>query len=149
VGVVAQIISAALIKGGLDVTDGKSPGIGELFEGWDKTQVLIAALIVGVGTAIGSILCYLPGIIFAFLAQYTQYYVVDKQMTALDAVKASISFTTGNLGSTLVFYLLAAVTALVGGLLCGVGLLAAIPIILIGQAYTWRRLNNEPVSPIA
>lgn len=149
VGIVGQIISAALIKGGLDVTDGKSPALGDLFNGWDKTQVLVAAVIVGVGTAVGSILCYLPGIIFAFLAQYTQYFVVDKQMSALDAVKASVSFTTQNLGPTLLFYLLAAVTAVVGGLACGVGLLAAIPVILIGQAYTFRVLHNEPVSPVA
>jgi uncharacterized membrane protein len=30
---------------------------------------------------------------------------------------------------------------------CCVGLLVAIPIVLIGLAYTYRRLQNEPVAP--
>ncbi len=147
VGIVGQIISAALIKGGLDVTDGKSPSLGELFEGWDKGKVIVAAIIVASLTAVGYILCYVPGIIVAFLLQYTLYFVIDKQMAPLDAIKASFAFTTGHLGDTILFYLLAAVVAFVGALLCGVGLLAAIPVILIGQAYTFRRLNGEPVTP--
>ncbi|MCW2785513.1 MAG: hypothetical protein JWP74_2030 [Marmoricola sp.] len=147
ISVVAQIIFAALIKGGLDVADGKTPAIGELFEGWDKGQVLVAAVIVGAGTGIGSIFCYVPGIVFAYLAQYTQYYVVDKHMSPIDALKASFSLTTSHFGSTFVFYLLAGVVIFVGAIPCGVGLLAAVPVVLIGQAYTFRMLHNEPVSP--
>jgi len=144
-----QVLMAALAKGGLDVADGKSPALGELFEGWDKTQVLIAAALIAVGTAIGFALCYLPGIVFSFLASYTMYYVIDKQMSAVDAIKASISFTTSHLGETILFFLLAAVVTAIGGILCGVGLLVAYPVVLVGQAYTFRLLNNEPVTPAA
>jgi len=144
-----QILLAALIKGGLDVADGKSPAIGELFQGWDKTQVAIAAVLISVGTAVGTILCYLPGLAFGFIASYTMYYVVDKQMPAMDALKASFSFTTSHLGETLLFFLLAGVVSVIGGILCGIGLLVAYPVILIGQAYTFRVLNNEPVTPAA
>jgi uncharacterized membrane protein len=149
VSLVMQIMMAALTKGALDVTDGKSPGLGELFQGWDKTQVIIAALLVAVGTAVGSILCYIPGLIFSFLASYTMYYVVDKNMAAMDAIKASISFTTSHLGETVLFFLLYLVVLAVGGILCGIGLLVAFPVVLIGQAYTFRKLNNEPVTPAA
>lgn len=146
---VMQIFMAALVKGALDVTDGKSPSLGDLFQGWDKTQVVIAALLVAVGTAVGSILCYIPGLIFGFLAGYTMYYVVDKNMSAVDAIKASISFTTSHLSETLLFFLLMMVAVAVGGILCGIGLLVAYPVVLVGQAYTFRVLNNEPVTPAA
>jgi uncharacterized membrane protein len=146
---VLQILMAALLKGAADVTDGKSPSLGELFQGWDKTQVLIAALLVAAGTAVGLALCYLPGLIFMYLASYTMLFVVDKQMSAFDALKASISFTTSHLGETILFFLLALVVTAVGGIACGVGLLVAYPIVLVGQAYTFRTLNNEPVSPAA
>jgi uncharacterized membrane protein len=41
------------------------------------------------------------------------------------------------------------VVTAIGGIVCGVGLLVAYPIVLIGQAYTFRVLNNEPVTPAA
>jgi uncharacterized membrane protein len=144
-----QILMAALLKGGLDVTDGRSPAIGELFQGWDKTQVVIAAILVAIGTGVGYALCYLPGLAFMYLSSYTMLYVVDKNMAAMDAIKASISFTTSHLGETILFFLLAAVVTFIGGILCGIGLLVAYPVVLVGQAYTFRVLNNEPVSPAA
>ena len=144
-----QVLMAALAKGGLDVADGKSPALGELFEGWDKTQVIVAAVLIAIATAVGFALCYLPGIIVAFLTSYTMYYVIDKQLSAVDAIKASLSFTTAHLGETILFFLLAAVVTAIGGILCGVGLLVAYPVVLVGQAYTFRLLNNEPVTPAA
>ena len=95
VGLVAQIIVAGLIKGALDTADGKPVSVGGMFEGWDKGKVLIAAIIVSVATAIGTLLCYLPGLIVGFLMSYTIFFVVDRNMEPMDAIKASISFTTG------------------------------------------------------
>ena len=66
-----------------------------------------------------------------------------------DAIKASFSFTTSNLGETILFFLLAAVVSAIGGIACGIGILVAYPVVLVGQAYTFRVLNNEPVTPAA
>ena len=143
-----QILMAALAKGGLEVADGRSPSLGQLFEGWDKTQVVIAAVLIAIGTGIGSILCYLPGLAFAFLTSYAMLFVIDQRMGAVDAIKASISFTTSHLGETILFFLLSAVVSAIGAVLCGVGLLVAYPVVLVAQAYTFRTLRGEPVSPV-
>jgi len=145
--VVFNLAAAGLYKGATHVTDGKPFSMGQMFDGWDKTQVAIAALIIAVATAIGSFLCYLPGLIVGFLTMFTMLFVVDKQMKAVDAIKASIKLVTDNLGQTILFYLLAAVCILVGACLCLVGLLVAAPVVLIALAYTYRRLQNEPVVP--
>ena len=110
-------------------------------------QVLLAALIVAVATFIGTILCYVPGIIVGFLLNWTMFYVVDKNMGAIDAIKASVKFVTDHLGDTILFYLLGLVVLIVGAILCLVGLLVAVPVVLIGAAYTYRRLNGEQVAP--
>jgi uncharacterized membrane protein len=144
-GVVINIAAAGLYKGATHVTDGKPFSLGQMFDGWDKTQVVIAALLVAVATAIGSFLCYIPGLIVGFLTMFTMLFVVDKQLDAVSAIKASVKLVTDNLGSTLLFYLLGAVVLLVGACLCGVGLLVAAPVVLVGLAYTYRRLQNEPV----
>ena len=147
VGLLAQILVAALIKGALDTVDGKAVSLGGMFEGWDKGAVLVAAIIVSVATAIGTLLCYLPGLVVGFLASYTMFFIVDKQMAPVEAIKASVSFVTGNLGATLLYYVLGALVVIAGAIVCGVGLLVALPVVVIGAAYTFRTLHGEQVSP--
>ncbi len=147
VGLLAQILIAALIKGALDTVDGKAVSLGAMFEGWDKGAVLVAAIIVSVATAIGTLLCYLPGLVVGFLLSYTMFFVVDKQMAPVDAIKASVSFVTGNLGATLLYYVLGVLVVIAGAIVCGVGLLVAVPIVVVGAAYTFRKLQGEQVSP--
>ncbi len=68
-------------------------------------------------------------------------------MGAVDAIKASYELVTQNLAHTLVYWLLASLITLVGACLCGLGLLVAIPVALVGYAYTYRRLQSQPVVP--
>jgi uncharacterized membrane protein len=143
--VVTQILIAGLYKGAANVADGKSFSLGQMFDDWDKTQVAIAAVLIAVATAIGTILCYIPGVIVGFLTMYTMLFVVDKQLEAVPAIKASYELVTKNFGNTFVYWLLAGIVLLVGAILCGIGLLIAGPVALIGLAYTYRRLQNEPV----
>jgi uncharacterized membrane protein len=147
VGLLAQLIVAGLIKGALDTVDGRPVSVGGMFQGWDKVKVLVAALIVSVLTAIGTLLCYFPGLVVGFLLSYTIFFVVDRDLEPVEAVKASFSFVTGNLGPTLLFYILAVLVVIAGAILCGVGLLAAVPIAILGAAYTYRRLHGQQVVP--
>ena len=144
---VVQVLTAGLYKGATHVTDGKPFSVGQIFDGWDKAQVAIAALIIAAATFVGTLLCYLPGLIVGFLTGYTLLFIVDKQMTAVDAIKASVSFVWSNLGNTLLFWILGLLALAVGAIICFVGLLVAAPVVLIGLAYTYRRLQNEPVIP--
>ena len=142
---VLQILTAGIWRGALRVTDGHGFGVGELFKGFDVGQVILASVLVAAGTFVGLVLCIIPGIIFAFLAQFTIAFVVDRQLTAVDAIKASIQLVRENVGPTLLYFLLAYVVIIVGACLCGIGLLVAYPVALLGYAYTFRRLQHEPV----
>lgn len=144
---IGQFVGAALVRGGVDTVDGRPVSMGSIWQGWDKGQVALAGLLLAVGIAIGYVLCFIPALIFGFLTQYTLFFVVDQKMKAVDAIKASIAFTRAHLAETLVFYLLSSVTIFVGALLCGLGLLVAGPVVIIGSAYTYRVLNGHQVSP--
>jgi uncharacterized membrane protein len=144
--VFAQLLAAGLYRGALRVTDGQDFKVGDMFQGYDKAQVVIAALLIAIGTAIGTVLCYIPGLIVGFLTFFTIMFVVDQQMSAIDAIKASYKLVTENLASTLVFYILAGLVLLVSACICGVGLLVGIPVALLGLAYTYRRLLGQPVT---
>jgi uncharacterized membrane protein len=143
---VYQLLAAGLYRGALRVVDGGSFAIGELFSGWDKTQVVVASLLTAGAVGVGTILCVVPGLVIAFLTQFSLLFVVDRGLPAVDAIRASVTLVTGNLGSTAVFYLLSAAVTALGALLCGVGLLVTVPVVLIGCAYTFRRLQDQPVA---
>lgn len=142
---VTQILAAGLYRGATRVTDGQSFSLGELFEGWSRMQVVYASLFIAVATFIGTVLCYLPGVLISFLTSYTLFFIVDQQMEAAEAIRASVSLVWHHFVQTLVYYLLAVIVLAIGALLCGVGLLVAAPVALIGFAYTYRRLQGQPV----
>jgi len=149
VSLVSQALGAGLIKNALNVADGKPTSVGEIGTWATNGKVLTTALIVAVLTAIGTILCYLPGIIVGFLLNWAMFYVVDEDLAPMDAIKASVNFVTNNLGQTIVFYLLGIVAIVVGAILCLVGLLVAVPVLLVAAAFTFRVLNGKQVTAAA
>jgi uncharacterized membrane protein len=143
---VSLVIQAGIIKASLAMTRGQKVDIGSAFNGINWAQVVIASLIIGVLTFIGLILCILPGIVVIFLTSFTLYFVIDRNQDAVAAIKSSVAMVKDNVGTLIVFFLATLAAYIVGACLCGVGLLAAIPIIVLAQAYTFRTLNNDPVT---
>lgn len=144
---VVTIASAGLVKAALLIVDGRPVSLQAAFEGWDKLQLVVASLLVSLATAIGFVLLVIPGIIVAYLMSFSTMFLVDRNLSAIDAIKASIDFTRSRVGDVLVFLLLAIVVVIIGLCLCGVGVLVAGPVALIGGAFTYRVLQGQPVSP--
>jgi hypothetical protein len=146
---VSSLFGAGLIKCALNVVDGRDADTGDVLGYATKPEVVTTAAMLGVLSFVGTLLCYLPAIVVSFLTVFTMFYVVDKGLSGVDAIKASVSLVTSRIGETILFYLLAAVVLVVGAILCLIGLLAAVPVVLAAAAYTYRVLNNEPVAPAA
>ncbi|GAA4700559.1 hypothetical protein [Nocardioides conyzicola] len=144
--IVSMIISAGIVRGALDITEGRQLDPKTLLRTDNLVPVIVASLIIGVATFVGLVLCILPGIVVIFLTQYTIYFIVDKGLEPVEAIKASIAFTTQNLGNVLVWYIVGGIIALVGFAICFVGALVSVPVVIIGTAYTYKTLNNEPVA---
>lgn len=144
---VGQIMLAGLFRGATRVADGKDFSLGQLFEGYNKMQVVFAAIFIGLATGIATVLCYLPGFLIAFLTSYTLFFIVDQEMEAAEAIQASVKLVWHNFGHTLLYFILALIVLVIGFLLLGVGLLVAAPVALLGLAYTYRRLQGQPVVP--
>jgi hypothetical protein len=136
----AQIMVAGIYLGALRVMDGQSFSLGQLFEGYSKMQVVLASIFISVATGIATVLCYLPGVLIAFLTSYTLFFIVDQQLEAAEAIAESVKMVWHNFGKALLFFILAAIVLIIGALLCGVGLLVAVPVVVFGAAYTYRRL---------
>lgn len=143
-GVPLQFLLAGLARGALDLGAGQPVSVWSMFRGWDHGRVLSCALLVSLATAVGTVLCSVPGLVVAFLASYATFFVVDAGLAPLPAIRASVAFTLGNLGPTLLYWLLATVALTAGAAMCGVGLVVAVPVAALGQVRTYQRLTTEP-----
>ncbi|UJP39412.1 DUF2189 domain-containing protein [Cellulomonas palmilytica] len=143
---VLSVVQAGFIQGALRISRGESLTVDTFFKFKNLPAVILASLLVAALTAVGYALCYLPGIVVAFFAQFTLYYVVDRGTGAVDALKASFQLVRDNLVPAVLIFLGAALASAVGGLVCGVGALVTVPVALLAQAYVYRRLNDEPVA---
>lgn len=142
VGVLALFVQAVVVNVSLLVTRGKRIEFADFFRVPNLLNVILAALLIGIGVGILSI-TIVGGIVLAFFAQFTLFYVIDKNLGVFDAIKASFSVVSKNLGTVVVLFLGVYVAQLIGTLLCYVGLLVALPVAQIATAYVYRRLNRE------
>lgn len=145
--IVSMIIGAGIVRFALALTEGRQASASQVLTPHKLGDVVIASLLIGIATFVGFILCVLPGLLVMFLTSYTLYFLMDRdELGAIDAIKASIDFTMKNAGNVILWFLLSVAAWFVGALLCGIGLLVAVPVVLIGTAYTYKTLNGEPVA---
>lgn len=142
----AVFMQAAVVRVALDVADGRPVEVGSFFRFQNMGNVLLAALLVGLGSAIGAMLFVLPGIVFAFFAQFTLYFAVDKRLSAIDALKASFTMVKDNFATALLLYIAVYVANGIGSALCGIGYLVSFPVGLLATTWMYRRLQNEYVA---
>lgn len=145
---VALYMHAGLTTGGLDIADGKPVTIGTFFKPRNLGSVILTALLVIIGTSIGSILCVIPGLIFGFVSQFAIAAAVDKSLSPIDSIKHSIATVRSNIGASLLSYLVQIAAVVLGELACYVGMFVGIPLAVLVQIYTYRKLSGGNVVPV-
>ena len=143
------LVSAAIVRGTLAIVDGRDLNLAEFFRLEQMGQVVIAALLLSMAGLIVlfiPVLGFLLNIAISFLGQFALFFILDDDQQAIDAITASVGFTSQNVGPLVVFLLLGVLVVFAGALACGVGLIAALPVVSIAQAYTFRRLRGAYVA---
>jgi uncharacterized membrane protein len=157
--VVVAVVQAGYLSGALDIADGRPVTVGTFLQPRNLgTVVTWAALLAVVGVVLNApsliggwafvLLSFVAGLVFGFFSLFTIAYVVDRDLPALAALKASYTAVTSNVGAALLSYLLQFLVVLVGALLCGLGLIVAVPVAILIQVYTYRRLSDGVVAPV-
>jgi hypothetical protein len=169
--IVEITVSIGLIKIALSFCDGLKPRFSTLFDAWDCFWRYIGAgllyvLIIG-GASIACILlftlpCNMRGCPFStcfalpFLAaifisiailsiklSLCFYFVVDKGVGPITALRASSRATRGAILSLFVFGILCGLVNLLGALCFIVGLFATIPTVMVAMAFVYRQLSEQ------
>ncbi|MGY4642943.1 hypothetical protein [Cellulomonas sp. URHB0016] len=149
----AFVVQAVFLRAALRVTYGREIGFRDFFDFADLGPVLLTALVLaGVNLVVGFV-SWIPGIGFLvsvvvnFFLYFTLFFVVDKRLQPVEAIRASVDLIRANPGSTVLFVLVAGLLVLAGFVACVVGSFVAIPVVLLASVYFYRRLLGEPIAP--
>jgi len=151
-GFVVQIVAKGAIAsagygGLLDIANGHRVSIGSFFRPRNIVAVVVAGLIVDILTFVGLLLCILPGLAVMLFAWFSTVAIVDRNLSPIDGIRASVAIVKANFGQVLLAALTFIGLLLLGVLLCGVGLLVAIPVAYLFLVYTYRLLSGGSVAP--
>jgi uncharacterized membrane protein len=145
--VVAAAIQSAYLGGLLDIANGQPVTAGSFFKPRNTVPVIIATLIIGIASAIGSF-CFILGLVIGIFTLFTTIIIVERNVPPIEAIKQSIDIAKNNFVQVLLVWLVAGVIGVVGALACGIGLIVAIPVAALFLVYAYRHLTRGQIAPL-
>ncbi len=130
--IVGIIVVPSWIAGYLEVMKklyhGEAVEFGDFLKHLNKLgNMWVAFILVYLGVAVGSLLLVIPGIVVAILWSMTFFLIVDRDMDAVSAMKASWARVKEEFWTMLALILVLGILNAVGGMLFGIGVLVTMP----------------------
>lgn len=104
---------------------------------------IVLSFLYGTIVVAGFVLLIVPGIIFAIKYGYASYYVIDKNMKPVDALRESAKITYGHKWRLAYFGLFIIGLNILGALLFGIGFLFTMPFSVLASIHVFRVLCKE------
>ena len=142
------IMSMGVIRIVLKFVDGGKGDFNDLFNSFDVfldylgASVLYALIVAG-----GLCLLIVPGIYWAIKFGFYGYFIIDRKMGAMDALKASSALTRAVKWDLFVFGLAVLGINVLGAICLGVGLLVTQPLTTLAMGFVFRRLQATSPQP--
>jgi uncharacterized membrane protein len=135
------IISMGLVKIALRFCDSEKGGFSDLFSQYRLFfKFLFATILYALIVFGGTLLLIVPGIIWGIKFWFYDYFVIDKNLGPIEALKRSSAITRGVKWNLFVFFLLLLGINLLGALCLLIGLFATIPTTMVAAAFVYRKL---------
>lgn len=132
---------AGLFMIALKYSVGASVEVGELFKHFDKALPLfLMTVLYYLAVGVGLVLLIVPGIYLMFALIMAAPLIIDKNMGVLEALKTSRKAVTHKWFSILGFSLLNVLVVFAGALALLVGLLWAVPLVMLAMAMLYRNM---------
>ncbi|MFN8067320.1 MAG: hypothetical protein U0R77_00685 [Mycolicibacterium insubricum] len=165
---IVATFASGYIGGVLDIANGQPVTIGSFLKPRNIGGFIVVTLIVGVVASLGHLVLVLPAeysgsaalallamvlaeafaLAVGLFSMFSIIALLDRNLSPVDAIKHSIDVVKNNFGAVILAYLVSLAVLVVGAIACGVGLLVAVPVSLLFEVYTYRRLTNAPVAPL-
>ncbi len=142
------VVQLGLIKIALNLHDNKERKFSDLFSCFHLFfKYIFSSILYGLIVLGGFILLIVPGIIWSIKFQFFGYFIVDKGVGPMEALKRSSAITQGAKWNLFLFGLLLGLINLLGVLCLIIGLFAVIPTAMVAQAFVYRKLLSYVESP--
>jgi uncharacterized membrane protein len=144
---VSLLITLGWLRVSLEITNGVSPELGDVFKASGYGTFIIASILFYIGLVIGLILLIVPGIIFAVVFGFYGFVIAQRPegTGVMESLQASADITRGHRWQLFGLAIVLLLINIVGLLLCFVGVIFTSGITLIAWAYTYRTLKGEAV----
>lgn len=143
--ILSGIVTLGMINFTLKIYDNKPTFYSSIFEKWKLfLPYFFANFLYSLIIFAGFILLIIPGIIWAIKFQYFPYIMVDRGTGIIESLKLSSKITNGNKWKLFLFNFVQGLVYILGFLLLGIGILAAIPLGTMAEAYVYRKLSTKP-----
>jgi uncharacterized membrane protein len=155
---VGYLLASGFVKALLSIADGQKPEIGQALTPHNPPKTIVYALIVAGISAIlsavgalvpivGELLSNSASLVVGFLLSFGLFFLVDRGLEPVEAIKASVDLVTKNLGAAIIFYLCAIAASLLGFLACCIGIIVGAPVGMLIYTYGFRQLTGRGVAP--
>jgi uncharacterized membrane protein len=145
--VVVGAISSAYYAGLLDIVNGQPVTVGSFFKPRNVGSVLVASVLIGLVSTVLSF-CFILSIVIGLFTLFATVLIVDRNLPPIEAIKTSFEAVKANFVQVLLAWLIIGVIVTVGALLCGVGILVALPVAALFLVHTYRKLLGGPIAPL-
>jgi uncharacterized membrane protein len=143
------LLILGLVRAALDVVQGRTPTLAEVFRPEGYGPYLVASILFLVGVWLGIILLVVPGVIFGIVFQFYGYVVAEHpDVSATVALQRSAQITRGVRIRLFGLSVVLLLVNLAGAMLCGVGLVVTYAVTAIALAYVYRLLTGQPVAAL-
>jgi uncharacterized membrane protein len=138
------ILQMGLIKIALKFCDNEKSTFADLFSSYPLfSNYLIGSILYVVIIGVGLILFIIPGIILAIQFQFFSFFIVDRGLSPIEALKKSSEITKGIKWDLFLFDLLIVIINFLGSCFLGIGLLITFLITLVSIAFVYRKLQSQ------
>ena len=128
----------------LKVASGRQLEWNDIFSFPNFGASLLASFLTAVATGVGLLLCFIPGIIMAFLLYYSVYFTVDKGVDGIAGMKASWATLSSHVGELFPFALTGVGLYILGAITL-IGWLVTVPLVALLSAYSYMRIQGYDV----
>lgn len=139
------VVAGSIVFMALKAIRGGTPEVSDIGAGFTTAPVslLVAGLLVNLGTTFGSYLCIIPGLILGGLWMLTSPFIMDKGVGPIEAMKMSWNAMKDHIIMAAVLFLLAGIVAFLGICACGLGILVTMPVLYATQAVIYEDMAHD------
>jgi len=138
------VFNIGVFKISLDFVFGREADFAELFRNYKFFfPYFFAQILYGLILFVGFLLLVIPAFIWGIKYGFFGYFVIDRKMGPISALKASAKLTQGIKLKLFLLILIFSLIMLAGALIFGIGLLVALPVVWLGFAFVYKKLLEQ------